>query len=114
MSKFSVLSSPADVFRWINFPPSSLPPYPTVDSFNSLGVKLSNPDDADSIEKLALVMFDTRTIKGLDFNPFSENNVLKLNAVQEYPQDLYFILRTVLMFRGMAQASLVVVCVCLS
>lgn len=72
-------------------------------SFQRLGVKLSNPDDADSIEKLALVMFDTRTIKGLDFNPFSSNNVLKLNAVQEYPQDLYFILRTVLMFRGMAQ-----------
>lgn len=64
---------------------------------------MSNPDDADSIEKLALVMFDTRTIKGLDFNPFSDNNVLKLNSVLEYPQDLYFILRTVLMFRGMAQ-----------
>lgn len=73
-------------------------------SFKSLGVKLSNPDDDDSIEKLALVMFDTRNIKGLDFNPFSSNNVLKLNAVKEYPQDLYFILRTVLMFRGMAQA----------
>ncbi|CAM9218186.1 unnamed protein product, partial [Ectocarpus sp. 13 AM-2016] len=72
--------------------------------FNGLGVKLSNPDDADSIEKLALVMFDTRTIKGLDFNPFSDNNVLKLNSVLEYPQDLYFILRTVLMFRGMAQS----------
>lgn len=80
------------------------PPLPDPCSFNSLGVKLSNPDDADSIEKLALVMFDTRTIRGLDFNPFSNNNVLKLNAVQEYPQDLYFILRTVLMFRGMAQA----------
>lgn len=65
---------------------------------------MSSPDDADSIEKLALVMFDTRTIKGLDFNPFSDNNVLKLNSVQEYPQDLYFILRTVLMFRGMAQS----------
>lgn len=34
-----------------------------VPRFNSLGVKLSNPNDADSIEKLALVMFDTRTIK---------------------------------------------------
>ncbi|CAM9878362.1 unnamed protein product [Laminaria digitata] len=76
-----------------------------VHCFKKLGVKLSNPDDADSIEKLALVMFDTRTIKGLDFNPFSSNNVLKLNAVQEYPQDLYFILRTVLMFRGMAQVT---------
>lgn len=43
--------------------------------------------------------------KGIDFNPFSKDNVLKLNAVQEYPQDLYFILRTVLMFRGMAQVS---------
>lgn len=80
------------------------PPPRAVSSFNGLGVKLSNPDDADSVEKLALVMFDTRTIKGLDFNPFSDNNVLKLNSVQEYPQDLYFILRTVLMFRGMAQA----------
>ena len=67
-------------------------------------MKLSNPDDDDSIEKLALVMFDTRNIKGLDFNPFSKHNVLKLNTVKEYPQDLYFILRTVLMFRGMAQA----------
>lgn len=83
---------------------NSVPPSPVRCSFNGLGVKLSSPDDADSIEKLALVMFDTRTIKGLDFNPFSENNVLKLNSVQEYPQDLYFILRTVLMFRGMAQS----------
>ncbi|CAM9813549.1 unnamed protein product, partial [Sphacelaria rigidula] len=74
-----------------------------VSCFNKLGAKLSNPDDADSIEKLALVMFDTRTIKGLDFNPFSSNNVLKLNAVKEYPQEFYFVLRTVLMFRGMAQ-----------
>lgn len=85
-----------------NFLPPPLP-CPSC-SFNGLGVKLSNPDDDDSVEKLALVMFDTRTIKGLDFNPFSDNNVLKLNSVQEYPQDLYFILRTVLMFRGMAQA----------
>lgn len=84
---------------------ASLLPIRSCLSFNGLGVKLSNPDDADSVEKLALVMFDTRTIKGLDFNPFSDNNVLKLNSVQEYPQDLYFILRTVLMFRGMAQAS---------
>lgn len=32
-------------------------------SFNSLGVKLSKPEDDESIEKLALVMFDTRTMK---------------------------------------------------
>lgn len=35
------------------------------DSFNRLGVKLSKPGDDHSIEKLALVMFDTRTIKVL-------------------------------------------------
>lgn len=43
--------------------------------------------------------------QGLDFNPFSSNNVLKLNAVKEYPQEFYFVLRTVLMFRGMAQVG---------
>lgn len=73
-------------------------------AFKSLGIKLENPDDNDSIEKLALVMFDTRVIPGLDFNPFSDGNVLKLNAVREYPQDLYFVLRVVLMFRGMAES----------
>ena len=42
----------------------STPHPPPSCSFNGLGVKLSNPDDDDSVEKLALVMFDTRTIKG--------------------------------------------------
>ncbi|CAM9749507.1 unnamed protein product [Chrysoparadoxa australica] len=75
-----------------------------VSSFRELDIKLSNPEDESSTEKLALVMFDTKTIPGLDFNPFSENNVLKLNSVREYPQDLYFLLRAVLMFRGMANS----------
>lgn len=38
-------------------------PPPTIGSFNSLGVKLSKPEDDESVEKLALVMFDTRNIK---------------------------------------------------
>jgi hypothetical protein len=50
-------------------------------------------------QQLALVMFDTKTLPGANFNPFSEDNVLKLNAVKQYPQDLYFVLRAVLMFR---------------
>ena len=44
-------------------------------------------------------MFDTKTLKGMNFNPFSPDNVLKLNAVKQYPQDLYLVLRAVLMFR---------------
>eukprot|EP00611_Tribonema_gayanum_P025253 TRINITY_DN570_c0_g1_i1.p1 TRINITY_DN570_c0_g1~~TRINITY_DN570_c0_g1_i1.p1 ORF type:complete len:372 (-),score=176.73 TRINITY_DN570_c0_g1_i1:990-2105(-) len=75
-----------------------------VEAFKGLGIVLENPDDSDSIEKLALVMFDTKPIAGLNFNPFSEGNVLKLNSVKQYPQDLYFVLRAALMFRGMAQS----------
>jgi hypothetical protein len=55
--------------------------------------------DALHKQQLALVMFDTKTMPGANFNPFSEDNVLKLNAVKQYPQDLYFVLRAVLMFR---------------
>ncbi|CAM9781126.1 unnamed protein product [Phaeothamnion confervicola] len=73
-------------------------------AFVALGVKLEDPNDVDSINKLARVMFDTRQVPGLNFNPFSAQNVLKLNAIRQYPQDLYFVLRTVLMFRGMAQS----------
>jgi aarF domain-containing kinase len=79
-------------------------PEEVVNSFLELGVKLADPDDSDSIEKLARVMFDTKVIPGLNFNPFSEGNVLKLNSVIEYPQDMYFVLRAILMFRGMARS----------
>eukprot|EP00612_Vaucheria_litorea_P004715 CAMPEP_0171461426 /NCGR_PEP_ID=MMETSP0945-20130129/5880_1 /TAXON_ID=109269 /ORGANISM="Vaucheria litorea, Strain CCMP2940" /LENGTH=496 /DNA_ID=CAMNT_0011987773 /DNA_START=427 /DNA_END=1917 /DNA_ORIENTATION=+ len=75
-----------------------------VEAFKGLGIKIADPNNSDSIEKLALVMFDARNIDGANLNPFSQDNIMKQNRIKQYPQDLYFVLRAAIMFRGMSES----------
>ncbi|CAM9179386.1 unnamed protein product, partial [Choristocarpus tenellus] len=47
-------------------------------------------------------MFDTRQVPGLEMNPLSPKSTLQTNAVKGFPSDLFFVLRTVQMLRGLA------------
>jgi predicted unusual protein kinase regulating ubiquinone biosynthesis (AarF/ABC1/UbiB family) len=71
-----------------------------IDAFFKLGVIVSNPNDKRTVECLAISMFDTKNIPGYIIDPFDENNALKSNSVTKLPPDIYFVLRTVQMFRG--------------
>jgi len=71
-----------------------------VDAFLKLGVVVSNPEDKRTVECLAVTMFDTKNIPGYIVDPFDENNALKSNSVTKLPPDLYFLVRTVQLFRG--------------
>ena len=75
-----------------------------VKSFKRLGIEVSNPDDYDSIADIAVTVLDTRVVPGYIIDPFNPNNALKRNAVCKMPQDLYFVVRTVQLLRGIASA----------
>ncbi|KAJ8907642.1 hypothetical protein NDN08_007751 [Rhodosorus marinus] len=53
-------------------------------------------------EKLARTMFDTRSIEGVSNSPFSNDSAIKHVEVETFPQQLYFVLRTVQILRGVA------------
>ena len=75
-----------------------------VDSLFRLGVEVSNPTDFKSITDIAVTMLDTRIVPGYIIDPFNPNNALKRNAVSKMPSDLYFVVRTVQLLRGIASA----------
>ncbi|CAM9142122.1 unnamed protein product, partial [Heterosigma akashiwo] len=71
--------------------------------FFALGFEVQNPGDHASIVKMVRGMFDTREILGKDdLNPFAEASLLKLNPVTQIPEDIYFVLRAIQMFRGLS------------
>lgn len=72
--------------------------------FLSLGIKVDRPDHSSSIAKIALSMFETADIEGIVFSPFSSNNALSENSVSDFPPDLFFLLRSVQMLRGLSHA----------
>lgn len=71
-----------------------------VDSFKRLGIEMENPNDHDSISKIAMTMLDTVEIENYSMNPFSSDNALKLNAVVNMPPELYFVVRSIQLLRG--------------
>ena len=75
-----------------------------VKSFKRLGVEVSNPNDYESIANIAVTMLDTRIVPGYIIDPFNPNNALKKNAVSKMPSDLYFVVRTVQLLRGISSA----------
>ena len=75
-----------------------------VKSFFRLGVEVSNPNDYESIADIAVTMLDTRVVPGYIIDPFNPLNALKKNAVSKMPSDLYFVVRTVQLLRGIASA----------
>lgn len=53
-------------------------------------------------EQLAHTMFDTRTIPGTADNPFDPDSPIKKVSIETFPKDIYFVLRTVQILRGIA------------
>lgn len=72
------------------------------DAFLGLGVRVSQPEDVTSVRQLALSMFESRNVEGMVFSPFSPDNALASNQVTEFPSELFFVLRSVQMLRGLA------------
>lgn len=78
--------------------------YKIVKSLYNLGIEVENPLDIDSVSDIALTMLDTRLVPGYIVNPFDPLNGLKKNAVSKMPSELYFVVRTVQLLRGIAYA----------
>eukprot|EP00270_Netrium_digitus_P001559 TRINITY_DN11727_c0_g1_i1.p1 TRINITY_DN11727_c0_g1~~TRINITY_DN11727_c0_g1_i1.p1 ORF type:complete len:621 (-),score=161.80 TRINITY_DN11727_c0_g1_i1:145-2007(-) len=65
--------------------------------------KKSVLEDRLSIQRMATLMFDTkRTSTVTTSDPFSQESTLKQNPIQEFPRDLFFIVRTVQLLRGLS------------
>jgi len=75
-----------------------------VKAFQDLGIEMVNPNDTDMVHKIAVTMLDTRIVPGFSLDPFSNMEALKSNSVTRMPPDLYFLVRTVQMMRGIAYA----------
>ena len=73
-------------------------------AFQELRIQVQNPLDYESIEGIAINMFDTRDCPKFTIDPFNSNSAIKRNAVLSMPSDLYFLLRTIQIMRGMSKA----------
>ena len=65
---------------------------------------MTNPEDKRGCEIMALSMLDTKKIPGYTMDPFSPNSPLMGNTICEMPSDLYFLVRTVQLMRGVSFA----------
>ena len=75
-----------------------------VDALFDLGVTVSNPSDRKTVTDIAITMLDTKRVAGYIIDPFNPRNSLKTNSVTKMPSDLYFVVRTVQLLRGIAHA----------
>jgi len=75
-----------------------------VDAIFKLGVCVSNPTDKKTVKAIALTMLDTQHVPDYVIDPFDPRNSLKVNSVTKMPSDLYFIVRTVQLMRGICFA----------
>jgi aarF domain-containing kinase len=73
-------------------------------AFLALGVCVEHPEDVKTVSQLALSMFESRDVPGVAFSPFDPENPLSTNTVTSFPSELFFILRSVQMLRGMSHA----------
>jgi hypothetical protein len=73
-------------------------------AFFNLGIEVSNPKDIQCVADIAVTMLDTRNVPGYIIDPFNPGNALKRNAVSNMPAELYFVVRTVQLLRGIAYA----------
>jgi aarF domain-containing kinase len=75
-----------------------------VEAFQQLGIQLEKMNDKNSMKNIAITMLDTRIVPGYVMSPFAANNGLKENPVVKLPPDLYFIIRSIQLLRGIACA----------
>ncbi|XP_058093783.1 uncharacterized protein LOC131239891 [Magnolia sinica] len=80
-------------------------PMRTVQSYKDLGIQTSSTcaDEQNEMMKLAQTMFDTKLPPGVTMmTPFAEESSIKKVAVQTFPEELFSILRTVHLLRGLS------------
>ncbi|CAM6010856.1 unnamed protein product [Sphagnum balticum] len=73
--------------------------------FKNLGIETVQrvEKDSDSFRALAILMFDTKLPPGVAIaNPFADDSVLTEISVKNFPKDLFFILRTIHILRGLS------------
>lgn len=56
-------------------------------------------------EKLAYTMFDTASVPGVSDNPFAADSALSEGSVTNMPKDLFFLLRTIQILKGLCSAT---------
>lgn len=56
-------------------------------------------------EKLAYTMFDTASVPGVSDNPFAENSSLTDGSVENLPKDLFLLLRTMQILKGLCNKT---------
>ncbi|XP_024524906.1 uncharacterized protein LOC9654680 [Selaginella moellendorffii] len=74
-------------------------------AFGDLGIEISKLSmiGEGSIKDLATIMFDTKLPGGLTVvNPFADDSLLKQISVPKFPRDLFFLLRTIHILRGIS------------
>ena len=75
-----------------------------VQCFKNLGIEVTNSDDAEAVYKIAVTMLDTKQVPGFVIDPFNSMEMLRNNSVTKMPSDLYFVVRTVQLLRGITFA----------
>ncbi|GJP40540.1 hypothetical protein CLOM_g210 [Closterium sp. NIES-68] len=71
--------------------------------YKQMGFELSKTaeENPDSFRWMATLMFDTRSAPGITTsNPFSAEHVGQSNGVRKFPEDLFFVVRTMQLLRG--------------
>lgn len=56
-------------------------------------------------QKLTGTMFDTAKVPGVSEDPFSETSALRFGSVSSFPKELFFLLRTMQILRGICSAT---------
>ena len=74
------------------------------DSLLALGVKVTHPEDRRTVEAIAVTMLDTREMEGFPCDPFDPKCASISNPITKMPADIYFVVRSVQMLRGLAAA----------
>lgn len=75
-----------------------------VESLFALGVRVAHPEDLDTVEAIAVTMLDTREMEGFPCDPFDERCASTANPITLMPPEIYFVVRSVQMLRGLSSA----------
>ncbi|CAI5465940.1 unnamed protein product [Closterium sp. Yama58-4] len=73
--------------------------------FQALGIRTTRTafEDPKSFHRMSSLMFDTGVSEGVTTsNPFASESTLKRNGIEKFPEDLFFVVRTMQLLRGLA------------
>ncbi|CAI5531046.1 unnamed protein product, partial [Closterium sp. Naga37s-1] len=73
--------------------------------FRAMGIETAKTAGVhpNSFRRMAMIMFDTGTGNGVtSANPFGAESSLKSNAMKAFPADIFFIVRTMMLLKGLA------------